>query len=113
VQVGCRCDIIEKSSYSLSSDLLNLNHPRTICSDLDVHIPRQKQPTTALPSDIRAQLGLKKRSVLGRQSDTANDGTAKNKPLYKIEKRTFLRKGSGQMVSVERKSVAVRRQTIG
>lgn len=75
---------------------------------------------TALPSDVRSKLGLKKRSVEGRTSiliDDANKSllskTPKNRNtnIYKIEKKSFLRKGSGKQPKTKN-ALTLRRQTI-
>ena len=80
-----------------------------IPSDLDIYIPRPKPPKTALPNDVRAKLGLKKRSVVGRQSNM-RDGMENNPALYKIETRKFLKKGRQQCK--KRQSLSTHHQTM-
>lgn len=70
-------------------------------SDLDCQIQRPKVPKTALPSDVRMQLGLKKRLKLLKESSCDNinkSKTQENKLLtnnfIQIKKKPFLRKGS-------------------
>ena len=87
-----------------------------ILVDLDVQIPRRKSPKTALPSDVRDKLGLKKRTIVGRQSMCKGaDGISKG-GTYKIEKRQFLKRGKsvgGGEAMVERKYLQPKPFTLG
>lgn len=78
-------------------------------SDLDVHKPRPKPPKTALPNDVRAKLGLKKRNVVGRQSSVLNAEMAKSSGSHGIQKRSFLKKGTAQS---ERQAIPMHNQTL-
>ena len=61
-------------------------------ADLDCSIPRPKLPKTALPSDVRSKLGLERRRLL---KSSNYDDRALSKGMKIIEKKPFLKKGSG------------------
>jgi hypothetical protein len=60
--------------------------------DLDFHIPRAQAQKTALPKEIRAKMGFRERSFVGRQSSGSSE-KENRRQKYQIEKRPFLRKG--------------------
>ncbi|GFH58843.1 predicted protein [Chaetoceros tenuissimus] len=76
--------------YGVSASGLNC----TWGSDLDTQVQRQKNPRTALPEGLRKKLGFKKRTVLGREA-TSMDEISNSVSKVKIEKKQYLKKGSG------------------
>ncbi len=79
-------------------------------SDLDTRIPRAKVPSSALPPEIRAKMGLKPRRQLRRKSRGGADpyaaGAGVLQPRASTDgkyragcQRNFLRRGSGKAMS--------------
>ena len=84
--------------------LFYLNH---YLVDFDTRVARPKLPKTALPSDIREKLGLKKREDKYRpQKDCGND-------LKTLEKKPYLKRGTRKMTeklrnpNVDKKAIHV------
>lgn len=89
-----------KSHDSLSFLFLTVNSEK----DFDLHIPRAPRSKTALPESVRRQMGLSERrnsvstihSVNDEKDKLVGKQLKKAKSLYKIQKRTYLKKGDGK-----------------